>query len=113
MVVGTGDGLTVVVCGLGVVALVFGEAGCVVSAEALAEAEWLAEAPALAVPDADADADDDPDGEKIAGTLDDGVPVQAERVAERMTIKVAQLRPASRGRLAGLAKVMPTFMNPP
>jgi hypothetical protein len=112
VVVGAGDGLTVVVAGLGVVALVLGE---VVVAEASAEAvaEWLAEAPALAVPDADDDADDDPDGEKIAGTLDDGEPVQAERVAERMTIKVAQLRTASRGRLAGLAKVMPTFMNPP
>lgn len=116
MVVGAGDGLTVVVAGLGVVALVLGVVvGCVVLAEAWAEAVAVcsAEAPALAVPDADDDAVDDPDGEKIAGTLDDGAPVQAERVAERMTIKVAQLRTASRGLLAGLAKVMPTFMNPP
>ena len=49
----------------------------------------------------------------MAGTLDDGEPVQAETVAEIRTIKVAQLRTASRGRLAGLAKVMPTFMDPP
>lgn len=43
-----------------------------------------------------------PDGEKIAGTLDDGAPVHAETVAETRTIKVAQL---TTDRCA--------FMNPP
>jgi hypothetical protein len=105
---GTGDGLTVVVAGLGVVV------GCVVLAEALAEALEVA------VPDDDDDDDDDedpddedPDDEKIAGTVDDGEPVQAETVAATRTIKVAQLRTASRGLLAGLAEVMRTFMEPP
>ena len=60
----------------------------------------------VAVPDAD-------DGEKIAGTLDDGEPVQAETVAETRTIKVAQLSRASRGLLPALAEVMRTFMRPP
>jgi hypothetical protein len=106
VVVGTGDGLTVVVAGLGVVACVL---GCVVLAEALAEALEVA------VPDDDDDDDDDedPDGEKIAGTLDDGAPVQAETATATRTIKVAQLRTASRGLLAGLAEVMRTFMEPP
>lgn len=67
----------------------------------------------LAVPDADEDADEDPDGEKIAGTLDDGEPVQADTVPATTAIKVAQLRTASRGLLAGLAEVMRTFMEPP
>ena len=104
MVVGTGDGLTVVVAGLGVVV------GCVVLAEALADALEVA------VPDDDDDDDDDdedPDGEKIAGTLDDGAPVQAETAAATRTIKVAQPRTASRGLLAGLAEVMRTLMEPP
>jgi hypothetical protein len=81
--------------------------GCVVLAEALAEALEVA------VPDDDDDADEDPDGEKIAGTLDDGAPVQAETAAATRTIKVAQPRTASRGLLAGLAEVMRTFMEPP
>jgi hypothetical protein len=88
-------GVGVVVCVLGVVV------GCPVLVEA------------LAVPDADDDADEDPDGEKIAGTLDDGEPVQADTVPATTTIKVAQLRTASRGLLAGLAEVMRTFMEPP
>jgi hypothetical protein len=104
VVVGTGDGLTVVVVGVGVVVCVLGVVvGCPVLAEALA----------VAVPDADDDADEDPDGEKIAGTLDDGEPVQADTVPATTTIKVAQLRTASRGLLAGLAEVMRTFMEPP
>jgi len=107
VVVGTGDGLTVVVAGVGVVALVLGEVVACVLAEASAEALEVA------VPDADDDAVVDPDGEKIAGTLDDGEPVQAETVAATMTIKVAQLRTASRGLLAGLAEVMRTLMEPP
>jgi Na+-transporting methylmalonyl-CoA/oxaloacetate decarboxylase gamma subunit len=108
VVVGTGDGLTVVVAGVGVVACVLGVVvGCVVLAEALAEALEVA------VPDDDDDADEDPDGEKIAGTLDDGEPVQAETAAATRTIKVAQPRTASRGLLAGLAEVMRTFMEPP
>jgi hypothetical protein len=114
--VGSGDGLTVVVAGLGVVVCVLGVfVGCVVFAEALAEApsEWLAEALDVAVPDADDDADDAPDGEKIAGTLDDGEPVQAETVAETRTINVAQLRTASRGLLADLAEVMRSVMKTP
>lgn len=37
------------------------------------------------------EADGDTEGEKIAGTLDDGEPVHAETVAETRTIKVAQL----------------------
>jgi hypothetical protein len=105
---GTGDGLTVVVAGAGVVVCVLGVVvGCVVLAEALAEAVEVA------VPDDDEDADEDPDGEKIAGTLDDGEPVQAERAAAMRTIKVAQPRTASRGLLAGLAEVMRTLMEPP
>jgi hypothetical protein len=103
---GTGDGLTVVMVGLGVVV------GCVVLAEALAEALEVA------VPDDDDDDDDDdpdegPDGEKIDGTLDDGAPVQAETAAATRTIKAAQPRTASRGRLAGLAEVMRILMEPP
>jgi hypothetical protein len=86
----------VVVCVLGVVV------GC----------EALASALAVVVPDADDDAVVDPDGEKIAGTLDDGEPVQAETATATRTIKAAQPRTASRGLLAGLA-VMRTFMEPP
>lgn len=107
MVVGTGDGLTVVAVGVGVVVCVLGVVGCVVLAEASAEAL------AVAVPDDDDDSEEDPDGEKIDGTVDDGEPVQAETVAATMTIKVAQLRTASRGLLAGLAEVMRTLMEPP
>lgn len=108
MVDGTGDGLTVVVAGVGVVACVLGVVvGCVVLAEALAEA---VEVP---VPDDDDDPDEGPDGEKIDGTLDDGAPVQAETATATRTIKVAQPRTASRGLLAGLADVMRTFMEPP
>ena len=104
MVVGTGDGLTVVAVGVGVVVCVLGVVvGCVVLAEALA----------VAVPDDDDDADEDPDGEKIDGTLDDGEPVQAETATATRTIKAAQLRTASRGLLAGLAEVMRTLMEPP
>lgn len=108
MVDGTGDGLTVVVAGVGVVACVLGVVvECVVLAEALAEAVELA------VPDDDDDPDEGPDGEKIDGTLDDGAPVQAETATATRTIKVAQPRTASRGLLAGLADVMRTFMEPP
>lgn len=108
MVDGTGDGLTVVVVGVGVVACVLGVVvGCVVLAEALAEAVEVA------VPDDDDDPDEGPDGEKIDGTLDDGAPVQAETATATRTIKVAQPRTASRGLLAGLADVMRTFMEPP
>ena len=105
MVVGTGDGLSVVVAGVGVVALVLGEVvGWVVLAEASAEALEVA------VPDDDDDPDEDPDGTE--GAVDDGEPVQAETATATRTIKVAQLRTASRGLLAGLA-VMRTFMQPP
>ena len=108
MVVGTGDGLTVVAVGVGVVVCVLGVVvGCVVLAEASAEAVEVA------VPDDDDDPDEGPDGEKIDGTLDDGAPVQAETAAATRTIKVAQPRTASRGLLAGLAEVMRTFMEPP
>ena len=107
MVDGTGDGLTVVAVGVGVVALVLGEVvACVVLAEASAEALEVA------VPDDDDDPDEDPDGEKIDGTVDDGEPVQAETATATRTIKAAQPRTASRGLLAGLA-VMRTFMEPP
>jgi hypothetical protein len=104
VVVGTGDGLTVVWAGLGVVALVL---ACVVLAEASAEA--LEEA----VPDADDDAVVDPDAGGTDGAVDDGVPVQAETAVATRTIKVAQLRTASRGLLAGLAELMRTLMEPP
>ena len=108
MVDGTGDGLTVVVAGVGVVACVLGAVvACVVLAEASAEALEVA------VPDDDDDPDEGPDGEKIDGTLDDGAPVQAETATATRTIKVAQPRTASRGLLAGLADVMRTFMEPP
>ena len=108
MVDGTGDGLTVVVAGVGVVACVLGVVvGCVVLAEASAEAVEVA------VPDDEDDPDEGPDGEKIDGTLDDGAPVQAETATATRTIKVAQPRTASRGLLAGLADVMRTFMEPP
>jgi hypothetical protein len=108
VVVGTGDGLTVVVAGVGVVALVLGEVvACVVLAEASAEALEVV------VPDDDDDPDEDPDGEKIDGTVDDGEPVQAETATATRTIKAAQLRTASRGLRAGLAEVMRTLMEPP
>ncbi|HTZ25904.1 MAG TPA: hypothetical protein VMC83_18055 [Streptosporangiaceae bacterium] len=104
MVVGTGDGLTVVWAGVGVVACV---PGVVVECVAGVVVECVpAEAVEVAVPE-------DDDGEKIAGTLDDGEPVQAETAAAIRTIKVAQPRTASRGLLAGLAEVMRTFMEPP
>lgn len=107
MVDGTGDGLTVVVAGVGVVVCVLGVVvGWVVLAEASAEALEVA------VPDDDDDPGEDPDGEKIDGTVDDGEPVQAETATATRTIKAAQLRTASRGLLAGLA-VMRTFMQPP
>ena len=108
MVDGTGDGLTVVAVGVGVVVCVLGVVvGCVVLAEASAEALEVA------VPDDDDDPDEDPDGEKIDGTVDDGDPVQAETATATRTIKAAQLRTASRGLLAGLAEVMRTLMEPP
>ena len=107
MVDGTGDGLTVVVAGVGVVACVLGVVvGGVVLAEALAEALEV-------VPDDDDDPDEGPDGEKIDGTLDDGEPVQAETATATRTIKAAQPRTASRGLLAGLAEVMRILMEPP
>jgi hypothetical protein len=101
---GTGDGLTVVGAEVGVVVCVL---GVVVGCEALASAL------AVVVPDADDDAVEDPDGEKIDGTVDDGVPVQAETAVATRTIKAAQLRPASRALLAGLTEVMRTLMEPP
>jgi hypothetical protein len=106
VVVGTGDGLTVVTVGVGVVALVLGEVvACVVLAEASAEALEVA------VPDDDDDPDEDPVGS--SGAVDDGAPVQAETASATRTIKAAQLRTASRGLLAGLAEVMRTLMEPP
>jgi hypothetical protein len=104
VVVGTGDGLTVVGVEVGVVVCVL---GVVVGCEALASAL------AVVVPDADDDAVEDPDGEKIDGTVDDGEPVQAETAVATRTIKAAQLRPASRALLAGLTEVMRTLMEPP
>lgn len=104
VVVTTGDGLTVVWAGLGVVALVL---GCVVLAEASAEALEVA------VLDADDDSDEDPDPDGTDGAVDDGEPVQAETATATRTIKVAQLTTASRGLLAGLAEVMRTLMEPP
>jgi hypothetical protein len=106
VVVGTGEGLTVVAVEVGVVACVLGVAGCVVLAEASAEALEVA------VLDADDDSDEDPDGGGIDGDVDGGGPVQAETTTARRTIKAAQPRTASRGLLAGLA-VMRTFMEPP
>ena len=111
MVVGTGDGLTVVVAGVGVVACVAGVVACVPGV--VVAACVPAEAFEVAVPDDDDDDDEGPDGEKIDGTLDDGAPVQAETATATRTIKVAQPRTASRGLLAGLADVMRTFMEPP
>jgi len=96
VVVGSGDGLTVVWAGVGVVALVVGEA----SGEVLA----------VSVPVADADSDVVPPG--TDGAVDGGVPVQAETASATRTIKAAQVRTASRRLLAGLA-VMRTFMEPP
>jgi Na+-transporting methylmalonyl-CoA/oxaloacetate decarboxylase gamma subunit len=104
VVVGTGDGLTVVAVGVGVVVCVLGVVACVFGVVACVPAEAFE----VAVPD-----DEDPDDEKIAGTVDDGEPVQAETVAAMRTIKVAQPRTASRGLLAGLAEVMRTLMEPP
>ena len=56
---------------------------------------------------------DDPGEEKIAGTLDDEGPVQAETAAETTTIKVAQLRTVSRALPAVPGMVMRAFMKPP
>ena len=102
MVVGTGDGLTVVAVGVGVVACVVGVVACVSGVVA-----FVSGVVACVPPEAP-----DPDGEKIDGTVDDGEPVQAETATATRTIKAAQLRTASRGLLAGLA-VMRTFMEPP
>jgi hypothetical protein len=105
VVVGTGDGLTVVAVGVGVVVCVLGEVvACVVLADASAEALEVA------VPDDDDDSEEDPVGS--SGAVDDGEPVQAETATATRTIKAAQPRTASRGLLAGLA-VMRTFMEPP
>jgi hypothetical protein len=109
VVVGTGEGLTVVVAGVGVVVCVLGVVVCVLGVVVAV----LAEAVAVAVPDADDDSDEDPDGGGIDGAVDDGEPVQAETATATRTIKVAQLRTASRGLLAGLAEVMRTLMEPP
>jgi hypothetical protein len=106
VVVGTGDGLTVVAVGAGVVVVCV--LGVVVVCVLGVVVECVpAEAVEVAVPE------EDDDGEKIAGTLDDGAPVQAETAVATRTIKVAQPRTASRGLLAGLAEVMRTFMEPP
>jgi hypothetical protein len=102
VVVGTGDGLTVVGCVVGVVVCVLGVVVAV-----------LSEAVAVAVPDADDDSDVVPDPPGTDGCVDDGEPVQAETASATRTIKVAQLRTASRGLLAGLAEVMRTLMEPP
>jgi hypothetical protein len=56
---------------------------------------------------------DDPGEEKIAGTLDDEGPVQAETAAETTTIKVAQLRMVSRALPAVPGMVIRAFMKPP
>lgn len=56
---------------------------------------------------------DDPGEEKIAGTLDDEGPVQAETVAETTTIKVAQLTTVSRTLPAVPGMLMRAFMKPP
>lgn len=56
---------------------------------------------------------DDPGEEKIAGTLDDEGPVQAETAAETTTIKVAQLRTVSRTLPAVPGMLMRAFMKPP
>jgi len=104
VVVGSGDGLTVVWAGVGVVALVLGEVGCVVVGEASGEVL------AVSVPVADDDSDVVPPG--TDGAVDGGVPVQAETASATRTIKAAQVRTASRRLLAGLA-VMRTFMEPP
>ena len=55
---------------------------------------------------------DDPGEEKIAGTLDDEGPVQAE-TAETTTIKVAQLRTVSRTLPGVPGMLMRAFMKPP
>lgn len=57
--------------------------------------------------------EDDPGEEKIAGTLDDDGPVQAETVAETTTIKVAQLTTVSRTLPALPGMLMRAFMKPP
>jgi hypothetical protein len=109
VVVGTGDGLTVVVAGVGVVACV---PGVVVECVLGVVSECVpVEALEVAVPDADDD--EDPDGGGIDGAVDDGEPVQAETAVATRTIKAAQLRPASRALLAGLTEVMRTLMEPP
>ena len=56
--------------------------------------------------------EDDPGEEKIAGTLDDEGPVQAE-TAETTTIKVAQPRTVTRVLPAVPGMVMRAFMKPP
>jgi hypothetical protein len=54
-----------------------------------------------------------PGDEKIAGTLDDEGPVQAETAAETTTIKVAQLTTVSRALPAVPGMVIRAFMKPP
>ena len=56
---------------------------------------------------------DDPGEEKIAGTLDDEGPVQAETAAETRTIKVAQLTTVSFALPAVPGMVIRAFMKPP
>jgi hypothetical protein len=105
VVVGVGgcaDGLVVVGVGVVVVWDGVGEPEvCVVVAD------WP-DVDVLVVCDAD-----DPGEEKIAGTLDDEGPVQAETAAETTTIKVAQLRTVSRALPAVPGMVMRAFMEPP
>jgi hypothetical protein len=107
VVVGVGgcaDGLVVV--GVGVVVVWVG-VGVPVEVEVVADP-----------PDVDVDVlvpvcdEDDPGEEKIAGTLDDEGPVQAE-TAETTTIKVAQPRTVSRVLPAVPGMVMRAFMKPP
>jgi hypothetical protein len=110
VVVGVGGcAVGLVVVGVGVVVVWVG-VGVPVEVEVLVD---------VAV-DVDVDVDvpvvawaDDPGEEKIAGTLDDEGPVQAETAAETTTIKVAQLRTVSRTLPAVPGMLMRAFMKPP
>jgi hypothetical protein len=105
-----GVALGLVVAGLVVARLVVAglEADCEgrAVAEDVAVAEWLTAGVRVF-------GDIDEDGEKIAGSFDDGVPVHAATVSERRTIRAAQPRSVSRALPAVPAGVMRAFMRPP
>ena len=113
VVVGVGGcalGLVVVGVGVEVAVLVAVAVAVAVSVAVCADSGDVAVAVPVAV---DVCVPFVPGEEKIAGTLDDEGPVQAETAVETTTIKVAQLATVSFALPVVLGMVMRAFMKPP